>query len=243
MVAILFVSHSFKLAQGTLELVKQMAGPELSMRVAAGIGEDNLEIGTNAVEISEALIALDNPDGTLVLMDLGSALLSTQMALEMLDEKQRARVKLSAAPFVEGALAAGVKAAMGAPLAEVDQEAMLGLKAKEESLMSNPVSPVEEEKPVEQAPGTLELVRTVTNATGLHARPATLFAKAIGGKNAKTMVTNLSTGKGPVAINGLIAVLLLGAKQGNELKISITGPEAQKVADELEELFQNNFGE
>ena len=121
---------------------------------------------------------------------------------------------------------------MGAPLAEVDQEAMLGLKAKEESLMSNPVSPVEEENPVEQAPETLELVRTVTNATGLHARPATLFAKAIGGKNAKTMVTNLSTGKGPVAINGLIAVLLLAPNTG-ELK-STHGPKPKKW-HELEE--------
>ena len=46
-----------------------------------------------------------SPDGVVVLMDLGSALLSAETALEFLSPEQRASVVLCAAPLVEGALA------------------------------------------------------------------------------------------------------------------------------------------
>ena len=53
-------------------------------------------------------------DGVLVLLDLGSAALSLELALEDLDPADRARVRVSEAPLVEGAILAAVQASIGA---------------------------------------------------------------------------------------------------------------------------------
>ena len=58
-------------------------------------------------------------DGALVLLDLGSAALSLELALEELDEADRARVRVSEAPLVEGAILAAVQASVGASIDEV----------------------------------------------------------------------------------------------------------------------------
>ena len=56
-------------------------------------------------------------------------------------------------------------------------------------------------------------------------------------------VTNLSENKGPLHINGLIAVMLLGAKKGDTLKVQAEGSQKTEVLDALAELFRSNFGE
>src|SRR5919204_435582 len=61
-------------------------------------------LGTDAAQIHRAIEEVWSADGVLVLMDLGSALLSAQVALDMLDPVQRGRVRLCAAPVVEGAI-------------------------------------------------------------------------------------------------------------------------------------------
>ena len=247
MVNILLVSHSYQLASGVAELVRQMAPSDsVKIDVAAGIGDDHQEIGTNAVEIMEKLNALYTPEGTLVLMDLGSAILSAEMALDMLDEEVKTQVRLCPAPFVEGAIAAGVQANMGSDLDSVYREAMSALLAKQqlqpEASQEDQTTPeqVTEAVPTEEV---IEIVLPVTNESGLHARPAALFAKTIGSHNAKVTVTNLTENKGPVTINGLIAVMLLAAKKGDVLKIQAEGEEKQEVIDALKKLFAENFGE
>ena len=247
MVNILLVSHSYQLANGVAELVRQMAPSDsVKIDVAAEIGDDHQEIGTNAVEIMEKLNALYTPEGTLVLMDLGSAILSAEMALDMLDEEVKTQVRLCPAPFVEGAIAAGVQANMGSDLDSVYREAMSALLAKQqlqpEASQEDQTTPeqVTEAVPTEEV---IEIVLPVTNESGLHARPAALFAKTIGSHNAKVTVTNLTENKGPVTINGLIAVMLLAAKKGDVLKIQAEGEEKQEVIDALKKLFAENFGE
>ncbi len=248
MVNILLVSHSYQLASGVAELVRQMA-PSNSVKidVAAGIGDDHQEIGTNAVEIMEKLNALHSPEGTLVLMDLGSAILSAEMALDMLDEEVKAQVRLCPAPFVEGAIAAGVQANMGSDLEAVYREAMSALLAKQQQLQREASQEDQPAPPqvtgAEPTEDVIEIVLRVTNESGLHARPAALFAKTIGSHNAKVTVTNLTENKGPVTINGLIAVMLLAAKKGDVLKIQAEGEEKQEVIDALKQLFAENFGE
>jgi phosphocarrier protein FPr len=248
MVNILLVSHSYQLASGVAELVRQMAPSDsVKIDVAAGIGEDHQEIGTNAVEIMEKLNALYTPEGTLVLMDLGSAILSAEMALDKLDEAVKTRVRLCPAPFVEGALAAGVVAKVGWDLESVYREAMSALLAKQQQLQPE-ASQEDQPAPQQVAEATpkeevIKIVLPVTNESGLHARPAALFAKTIGSHNAKVTVTNLTENKGPVTINGLIAVMLLAAKKGDVLKIQAEGEEKQEVIDALQKLFAENFGE
>lgn len=116
MVGLVLVSHSAKLAEGIAELVASMQ-EDLPVRAVGGTSDGRL--GTSAERIYQALVELDNSDGVLILFDLGSALMSAEVALEWLSDEQRARVMISDAPLVEGALVVAVNAGLHLPLAEL----------------------------------------------------------------------------------------------------------------------------
>jgi phosphoenolpyruvate---glycerone phosphotransferase subunit DhaM len=120
-VGLVVVSHSAKVAEGVVELAGQMA-PEV--RIKAAGGTDDGGIGTDATLIAEAIAAADEGDGVLVLVDLGSAVLSAQLAIdELVEEAARGRVRIAEAPVVEGAVVAAIQASTGSSLEEVDQAA------------------------------------------------------------------------------------------------------------------------
>ncbi|QNG37736.1 dihydroxyacetone kinase [Geodermatophilaceae bacterium NBWT11] len=132
-VGIVVVSHSRALADAAVELARQMLpGRELAIEVAAGMDDGSL--GTDAMAVATAITAADTGDGVVVLMDLGSAVLSAETAMEFLDEDVRERVTLSAAPLVEGLVGAVVVAAGGAGRDQVAAEAARGLAPKEAQL-------------------------------------------------------------------------------------------------------------
>jgi len=120
MVGLVLVSHSPLIAEGTAELVRQMAG-EVEL-VAVG-GDSDGGFGTDPERIEAAVRDLD-ADEVLVFMDLGSAVLSAETVLEMLPSETREKVRLVDAPFVEGAFAAGVVASAGADAEECVEAAM-----------------------------------------------------------------------------------------------------------------------
>jgi phosphoenolpyruvate---glycerone phosphotransferase subunit DhaM len=110
MVGIVLVSHSPAIAKGTAELVRQMAG---EVEVAAVGGGSDGSLGTDPDGIRSAIEELGT-DEVLVFMDIGSAVLSAEAVLEMLEPEVAETVRLVDAPFVEGAFAAGVIASTGA---------------------------------------------------------------------------------------------------------------------------------
>ena len=114
-VGLVVVSHSRLIAEGTAELAGQMAGPDVRIVPAGGMADGS--IGTDAARIAEAIGEADTGAGVVVLADLGSAVLSTRTALELLDDP--AGVRLSKGPIVEGAVMAAVQASTGSPLDEV----------------------------------------------------------------------------------------------------------------------------
>ena len=120
MVGLVLVSHSPQIAEGTAELVRQMAG-EVEL-VAVG-GDADGSFGTDPERIRSAIEKL-GADESLVFMDLGSAVLSAETVLEMLSSEKREKVRLVDAPFVEGAFAAGVVASTGADADECIEAAM-----------------------------------------------------------------------------------------------------------------------
>ena len=120
MVGLVLVSHSPRIAEGTAELVRQMAG-EVEL-VAVG-GDSDGGFGTDPERIEAAVRDLDVEE-VLVFMDLGSAVLSAETVLEMLPSKVKEKVRLVDAPFVEGAFAAGVVASAGADAEECVEAAM-----------------------------------------------------------------------------------------------------------------------
>ena len=114
-VGLVIVSHSAQLARGVAELAGQMARGKVPITAAGGAGNDVL--GTSVDIILQAIQSVESPSGVLILLDMGSAILSAEMALEMLSDEQRPHVQLSFAPLVVGAIAAAYEAAMGHTLA------------------------------------------------------------------------------------------------------------------------------
>ena len=128
-VGIVVVSHSRALADAAVALAAEMLhGREAPIEIAAGL--DGGAFGTDAVAIQDAIGRADRGDGVVVLMDMGSAVLSAELALEFLDDDARGRVVLSAAPLVEGLIVAAVAADSGASAAEVAAEATEALAGK-----------------------------------------------------------------------------------------------------------------
>jgi PTS hybrid protein len=120
MVGLVLVSHSPEIADGTAELVRQMAG---EVEITAVGGDADGGFGTDPERIKAAIEDLD-ADEALVFMDLGSAVLSAETVLEMLSSEDREKVRLVDAPFVEGAFAAGVIASTGSDADECVEAAM-----------------------------------------------------------------------------------------------------------------------
>ena len=120
-VGLVVVSHSAKIAEGVVELAGQMAD---EVRIQAAGGADDGGIGTDATLIAGAIAAADEGEGVLVLVDLGSAVLSAQLAIdELVEEETRGRVRIAEAPLVEGAVVAAIQASTGSSLEQVDQAA------------------------------------------------------------------------------------------------------------------------
>jgi phosphoenolpyruvate---glycerone phosphotransferase subunit DhaM len=120
MVSLLIVSHSAQLAAGVKEFAEQVAGGKVQIADAGGAADGSL--GTSVDHIQERLRQVASPDGTLVLVDLGSAVLSVEMAIEALGAGQ---VQISDAPLVEGAYLAAIEAsAEGATLEQVAEAAL-----------------------------------------------------------------------------------------------------------------------
>src|SRR6202000_1095584 len=131
-VGIVVVSHSDALAEGVVRLAREMAGPELALEPAGGFeGNDPTHpaLGTDAERVRGAIERAMSPEGVLVLMDLGSALMSAEFAVEML-EGAAGPVKLSAVPLGAGAVARAAAGAGGASLDEVAAEARGALAMK-----------------------------------------------------------------------------------------------------------------
>jgi dihydroxyacetone kinase phosphotransfer subunit len=120
MVGLVLVSHSPRIAEGTAELVRQMAG---EVELLAVGGDSDGGFGTDPERIEAAVRDLDVEE-VLVFMDLGSAVLSAETVLEMLPSETKEKVRLVDAPFVEGAFAAGVVASAGADAEECVEAAM-----------------------------------------------------------------------------------------------------------------------
>jgi multiphosphoryl transfer protein len=247
MVGIVIVSHSARLADGVVELALQMAGPDVTVVAAGGMDLPDRPLGTDAALIARAIDQAWTDDGVLVLMDLGSAVLSAEMAAEMLPDERRSRVLLSEAPLVEGAVAAAVAARLGDPLDTVAAEAREGLAGKIAHLAAEPDR---EPGAPEQAATTgsddghpLELRITVANRLGLHARPAARFVQTVGQFDARVTAENITVPAGPASARSLNGVATLGVQQGHEVLIKASGPQAAQVLATLRNLAERDFDE
>ncbi len=245
MVGIVIVSHSDKVAVGACELARQMSGGETVPLIPAG-GTDDGSLGTSMEKVLGALERILEQGEALVLADLGSAVMVTQMAIEMLDPDWQQRVQLTNAPLVEGAIAAVVAAAGGGDLETVRRAAEQALAtSKIPADQPDEGSPPVEEPTPDDADGPVESVElAVPNPSGLHARPAAQFVRAAMGFEADITVQNVTHRRSPANAKSMMDVANQGtAMQDERIRIVARGKDAAEAIAVLRDLVESGFGE
>ncbi|MFP3465657.1 dihydroxyacetone kinase phosphoryl donor subunit DhaM [Leifsonia sp. SIMBA_070] len=224
-VGIVFVSHSEQIAAGMVQLAGQMAG---SVRLVAAGGTDDGGIGTSFTKVMAGVSEADSGDGVVVVSDLGSALLTAETVLDMLDEGQRAQVRVVDVPFVEGGVAAAVAAESGGDLDAVVAAARGAVDAWGGAASAATAEPA--------ASGPYEREVLVRNPEGLHARPAAEFVKLANTFPAKVTVNGKDA-------KSLLGIMSLGLTAGSTARIATDDPEGRPAVDALADLVDTGFGE
>jgi PTS hybrid protein len=222
-VGIVLVSHSAKLAEGLAELAAQMA-PDVTIMAAGGLSDGS--IGTDYDEVVAATQRADSGDGIVLLYDLGSAQMTAELAVESLADPSAAVV--ADGPLVEGAIAAAVAAQSGK-----DRKAVA--EAAAAAGMPEDLSPA---GPTTGGADEVELV--LRNEVGLHARPAAVLVRALSAFDAEVTVR---LGDQEADGHSVLALMSLGARQGDRIRVRARGPQAPAALDKAKELVDGNFGE
>lgn len=200
-VGLVFVSHSEQIAEGLVELARQMA-PTVAL-VAAG-GTDEGGIGTSYDRVERGIRAASSGAGVIVIGDLGSAILTAETAVDLLDEPPPGGVRVLDVPIVEGGVAAAVAAESGGDLDAVARAAAGG---------GAPVAPVDE---------TDEATVVLGDPEGLHARPAAELVRTVARYDARVSVDGADA-------SSLLAVLALGLRHGASATVRAEGEQAAEA--------------
>lgn len=113
MVGLVIVSHSENLAKSVVEFTSMMAKDAV---IAPAGGLEDGSFGTSFERIQQAIESVYSDDGVIVLMDLGSAVMTTEMVLEMMEGQ---KIAMADCPLVEGAVIASISASGGKSFEEI----------------------------------------------------------------------------------------------------------------------------
>lgn len=255
-VALVLVSHSRGLAEGAAEVAAQMA-PGVRILPAGGTDDG---LGTSFERVEAALRAATG-DGrsAVVLADIGSAVLTAEAVLELVEPDVAARVRVADAPFVEGAVAAAVtahgradltavlasaRAAAGtfgpAPGASGGASGTVGTgSATATSAAARAVpAPVAASvtAPATADDGSVRAVAVLRNPLGLHARPAALIVRMLAHYDAKVQVNGVNAAS-------VLDLMKLGAVKDDVLAVTAQGPQAAEAVARLVTDVEAGFGE
>jgi dihydroxyacetone kinase phosphotransfer subunit len=128
MIGLVLVSHSEKITDGLRELILEMTQEAVPIISAGGTSDGRL--GTSAEKIVEAINELSSCNNILIFTDIGSSIMSSEIALEMVDSDLREKCLLVDAPIVEGAFVAGVQAMVSEDVEAVLEEVKLTKQSK-----------------------------------------------------------------------------------------------------------------
>jgi PTS hybrid protein len=200
---VVFVSHSARIADGVVELARQMA-PGVAL-LAAG-GTDDGGIGTSYDKVLQAIAAADGGEGVLVIGDLGSAILTAETAVDLLDAPPAGGIRVLDAPIVEGGVAAAVAAESGADLDAVARAAT-GQGADDD-----------------QVGGAVQATVVLADPEGLHARPAAALVRLVATLDARVSVNGADA-------SSMLRVIALGLRQGEHVRVRAEGEQAAQALD------------
>ncbi|HCD7551711.1 TPA: dihydroxyacetone kinase subunit DhaM [Citrobacter farmeri] len=243
MVNLVIVSHSARLGEGVGELAQQMLmGGDCKIAIAAGIDDPQNPIGTDPIKVMEAIESVADADHVLVMMDIGSALLSAETAMDLLDPTIAAKVRLCAAPLVEGSLAATVSAATGADIDKVIADAMNALEAKREQLglPSSASEPRITPSFSAQDASAKSVSVVIKNPNGLHVRPASRLVATLSAFNADLLLEKNGKCVTPDSLN---QISLLQVRCHDTVRLLASGEQADDALAAFSRLAAENFGE
>lgn len=230
-VRLVVVSHSEKIADGAVELAAQMA-PDVQILAAGGTTDGR--IGTSLEKVMEALDKAAGGDGTVVLADLGSAVMTAESAIEFAEGT--GSILLADAPVIEGLVAAAVAAQSGADAkgvkdaAEAVAATFAGPGGATAKVGDQTASTAQTAAP--DATGEFELV----NQAGMHARPAAKIAGGISSLDAEVTINGIDA-------SSMTGLMTLAAGKGAVLRVDATGPDAEKAVEYVGGLVRSGFGE
>lgn len=125
MVGFVVVSHSCKLAEGVVDLTRMMA-PDVPIIAAGGLEDGSF--GTSFDKIYSAVEAVYSDEGVIILVDMGSAVMTAEMVIEAMEDK---KLKIADCPVAEGAVAGTVSSRIGMGMEEILQDlAEIGTQKK-----------------------------------------------------------------------------------------------------------------
>ena len=233
LVGVVFVSHARKIAEGLVELARQMAP---TVRLEPAGGTDDGRVGTSFDLVTAAIEAADGGAGVVVLCDLGSAILTAETALDFLDDERRDRVRIADAPLVEGGVAASVAAEAGDPLDVVVRAAESAVRAPAAADGGAGEAGAQAPTGAEAPPPRFSRRITLTNADGLHARPAAELVKLA------SMFPQRVTVNGTDA-KSLLAIMALGLTKGAVVEIASDDPDGEDAVEAIADLAESGFDE
>ena len=239
MIALVIVSHSREISDGLKRMADAMSRSNVPIVSAGGMDDGDDTLGTDATRVLEAIQSVSDHDGVLVFAAIGSAKLSAEMAISLLDEPDSGKVRFCDAPLVEGILAAAVQSAAGGGIEAVAYEAETAYQppeaAEEPQEVAGTDTPHSEDA----------LVRdyTIANPLGLHARPAALFVTEMNRHQADVRIRNATKNGGFVNAKSINRVVTLDVTQNNRITVSAEGEDAEAVHAAIVRLVDEGFGE
>lgn len=239
MIGLVLVSHSAKIAEGVRDLALQMAQDNIQIAVAGGLDDAENPIGTDPMKVLEAIQSVYHDDGVILMMDLGSALMSAETAIEFLDPDQQAHIFLCDAPLVEGTVAAAVQASIGSPVEQVLSEARSSLQGKQVHLADHVPEPQASENGVANQQGE-KLAVVIPNVLGIHARPAARIVATASQFEASMTIHKDNKSVNAKSIN---QVTLLNAKHGDQVQFEANGSDATAALKAIQVLVDDNLGD
>ncbi|GAB2596853.1 dihydroxyacetone kinase phosphoryl donor subunit DhaM [Pseudactinotalea suaedae] len=229
-IALVLVSHSAQLAAGVVEVAGQMA-PDVSITPAGGTEDGRVGTSYDLVEQAVSGALADGAEGVVILTDLGSATLTAESVLEVLDDD---RVRLVEAPFVEAAVASAVSAQGGGDLDAVIRAARTAVASFAAPAGDDDGAPPAAADPAGAGARSRTLV--LANSLGLHARPAAVVARKASEFDADVTINGVDAAS-------VLALMALGLVGGAEVELSASGPQADAALEAIAADIEAGFGE
>ena len=252
MFGIVIVSHSRILARSLYELALELGGREIPAAYAGGVEGREDGFGTDATDIMAAVESVYSDEGVIIFADMGSALISSETALDFIDPDKAEKIYISSAPLVEGVISAAVQCRIGSSLENTVAEAEESLVQKIKFLRKdtgNKNYNADEAAGKGYKEGALKEGRgrryIIKNKNGLHSRPASKFIKTASDSGCSIEVTNLTKKRGPANGLSLNRLSALEITEGDEILVEAFGAEKSSIEffSRLERLVRDNFGD